>query len=201
MIKSVDELLASRERVDFEAKRGRGADGRGELPRNFWESFSAMANTQGGYILLGAQQKNNEDIQLIGIPEPERLCSMLWNGLNNPQQISMNLLREEHVQIVEHQSMRFVLVQVPRAKRLQRPIYIGTNPLTGTYRRNYEGDYLCDPITVRHMLAEATEETRDAGLLHGFTMEDIDEASLTAYRNQFRSAKPGHPWISLSDQE
>src|ERR1035438_5387732 len=31
---------------------------------------------------------------------------------------------------------------VPRANRRQRPVYVGQNPINGTYRRNYEGDYL-----------------------------------------------------------
>ena len=44
-----------REGWDFEAKLAAGRDGRGALPDSLWESYCAMANTDGGLILLGAQ--------------------------------------------------------------------------------------------------------------------------------------------------
>jgi len=45
------------------------------------------------------------------------------------------------------------------------------------------------------MLAEAMENSRDSGLLEGFTIAELDLATLQAYRNLFRSTKPGHPWL------
>jgi hypothetical protein len=35
---------------DLECKAAQGRDGRGELPEDFWKSYSAMANTEGGLI-------------------------------------------------------------------------------------------------------------------------------------------------------
>ena len=40
---------------------------------------------------------------------------------------------------------RIVIIEIPRTDRRDKPIYIGTNPLTGSYRRNGEGDYHCTP--------------------------------------------------------
>lgn len=37
-----------------------------------------------------------------------------------------------------------------------RPVYVGTDPLTGTFRRNNEGDYRCDQMTVTQMFANLT---------------------------------------------
>jgi len=37
------------ESYDLEAKKALGRDGRGELPSSFWETYSAMANTDSGF--------------------------------------------------------------------------------------------------------------------------------------------------------
>ena len=43
--------LRLRESVELEAKLARGADGKGAIPRDFWPTYSAFANTHGGVRL------------------------------------------------------------------------------------------------------------------------------------------------------
>lgn len=97
------------------------------------------------------------------------------------------------VEVIEVQDRQVIRIAVPRARRSQRPVYVGQNPLTGTYRRNYEGDYLCDEETIKRMLAEQVEEVRDARLLENYGFDDIEQNTLKAYRNQFKATKPDHP--------
>lgn len=150
------------EGCDVEAKKASGRDGQGELPRSFFESYAAMANTYGGAIFLGIEEKTTGKFAAIGIGDPHRVLKSLWDGLNNRQQVSTNLLSDSMVEVIEVQSKSVIRIQVPRARRSQRPVYIGQNPFTGTYRRNYEGDYRCDEETVKRMMAEQVEEIRDA---------------------------------------
>lgn len=185
---------------DLECKRAAGRDGQGELPRDFWQSYVAMANTDGGTILLGVEQRNGA-FRASGIESPSKVLKALWDGLNNPQQVSVNLLSNESVRVVESGGAPVIRVDVPRAKRRERPVHVGMNPMTGTYRRNYEGDYRCDEETVRRMIAERVEDVRDARLLESFGFEDLERDSLRSYRHQFRAAKPGHPWSDSEDRD
>ena len=195
------DILHLAEDSDLECKRSAGRDGRGELPRDFWQSYAAMANTDGGTILLGIEQRANGSFRATGVTNTAKVLKSLWDGLNNPQQVSVNLLTNEMVEVIDLRGTPVLRVAVPRATRRQRPVHVGTNPMSGTYRRNFEGDYRCDDETVRRMIAERVEDVRDNRLLESYGIGDLDPESLKSYRNQFRSTKPGHPWVTLDDRE
>jgi ATP-dependent DNA helicase RecG len=189
------------EGLDVEIKRATGRDGKGECPKDFFESYVAMANTEGGYIFLGIAEIAKGSFEVVGIEDVPKVLKSLWDSLNNPQRVNVNLLTDSMMSVINVQGKQVIRVRIPRAKRTERPIYMGQNPLKGTYRRNYEGDYLCDDEMVRRMLAEQVEESRDARLLEGFGFEDLDLDTLGAYRNQFKATKPNHPWTELDDRE
>ncbi len=195
------ELEALREDLDFEAKAAQGRDRGGELPRSFWETYSAFANTDGGRILLGATERPDGSLEPLGVRSPRKVRKELWDSLGNRQVVSANLLLERDVEEVECEGRVMLLVAVPRAGRAQRPVYLGSNPLSGAFRRGFEGDYRCPEAEARRMLADAVDDTRDARLLPGFGVGDLDAGSLAAYRNVFRSTKPGHVWLGLDDVE
>jgi len=196
-----DELLSKREAHDFEAKSAQGRYGEGTVPDSVWETYAAMANTDGGYIVLGAEEQSDGSLAFTGIGDADALQSEFWDAINNPEVVNENILRNQDVEVVQIDGKDILLIHVPRAKRRRRPVFLGENPMTGTYRRDYEGDYRCDDSTVRRMMAEATKDSRDGQRLEGFDLDDIHTESFEAYRNEFRSTKPGHPWTSLDDRE
>jgi len=175
-------------------------DARGGLPRSLWETYSGMANTDGGIIVLGVAERNGT-YQIVGLPDLSQMRKSFWDTVNNRGKISVNLLTDTDVTPAEIDGRTVLIIGVPRADRRQRPVYEGQNPLTGAYRRNYEGDYKCRPDEVGRMLADQSEEPADSRILEGFGLDDLDEGSLRQYRQQFADGQPGHPWRSLDDQE
>ena len=113
----------------------------------------------------------------------------------------MNHLDNQDIQAVELDGKIIVHIHVPKASRQQKPVYLHGNPMQGTYRRLNEGDHLCDAETVRRMLAEQVEDSRDTRLLEGFGMDDLDLESLRGYRQMLQNHKPTHPYNSDDDQE
>lgn len=198
----LDRIQELAEGADLEVKAALGRDGRGELPKSFWETYSAMANTDGGVVLLGISEVTKGVFQVIGLTDAAKVQKSLWDGANSRDQISVNLLKPDAVEVVEVEGGRRILrILIPRARRNQRPVYVGRNPLTGTYQRSYEGDYRCDSETVRRMLAEQVEDERDSKILQGFTLSDLDPSTLGDYRNAVRVAKPNLSWHEFDDQE
>ena len=196
---TINDLLARREGSDFEAKEAQGRDRRGAVPGSVWETYSAMANTQGGDIVLGVREHPDGSLHVLGLGDPSRVVQQFWDGVNNRQSVSVNVLRNADVEVVEGGGLAIVHVAVPRARRQERPVYTGPNPFGGTFRRNNEGDYRCPDAEVRRMIADAEQDQRDARILPGYTFDDLDGPSLTAYRNEFRSANPNHVWLTEDD--
>lgn len=171
----------------------------GGLPRSLWETLSAFANTEGGTVVLGVAEKDGKH-ELAGIRSPARLMKSFWDGHNNPQKFSPAICTERDVRVVNFDGRDLLLIEVRRATRAQRPVFVNGNPLTGTYKRNFEGDYHCSEAEVRQMLRDASDEPQDGAVLEGFGLEDLDAESLKAYRNRFASHEPDHPFLSLDDR-
>ena len=151
---SLNEVLEAAkvgETADWEFKSAKGG-----LPRSLWETYSAMANTEGGVILLGATEKE-EGLRLDGLTGAElsKVLKELWDNLNNRGKVSVNLLSNDDVATLPTGPAQLVMIRVPRATRTQRPVYLGPTPFGNTFRRQHEGDYRCPDDEVRRMLADA----------------------------------------------
>jgi ATP-dependent DNA helicase RecG len=194
------QILDLTEGLDFEAKKAAGRDGRGQLPDSFFPTYSAMANTEGGVVLLGVEEVADR-FQIFGIIDPNKVVKELWSGLNNQEKVSCNILNDACVQIVELEGKRVVQITIPRATRFQMPVYMGKNPFVGTYRRHGEGDFRCDEEAIKRMLADQVENARDTKLLENFGFADLNLPTLQAYRTAFKVVKPDHPWADLLNEE
>ena len=166
---------------DWEFKSAKGG-----LPGSMWETYSAMANTDGSVIVLGVKEDDG-DFEVHGLDDPTKTEKDFWTTINNRGKVSANLLANGDVRIVPVGGKPVLVVQVPRAARRQRPIFVGQNPLDGTYRRYSDGDYLCSRDEVGRMLADQADQPADCEILSGFRVEDLDQRSLSQYRNRFAS--------------
>jgi ATP-dependent DNA helicase RecG len=169
---------------------------KGGLPKDLWETYSAMANTHGGIILLGVQN----DGTVTGIRDMDRKKKAFWDTINNRGKVSANLLTDSDVATVPIGAETILAIRIPKAARNQRPVFLGMNPLTGTFRRNFEGDYRCTEEEVSRMLSDRSEEPADRRILENFGLDDLDVNSFRQYRNRFASHKPTHPWLNEDDQ-
>lgn len=189
--------LAYYEGVDVEYKSARGG-----LPGSLWETYSAFANSGGGTLWLGVAQKGNE-LDIHGVENATKLVGNFWDLVNNPNKVNRNLLQDADVTLVPSgvPERPLIRVVVPRANRRERPVYVGRDPLRGTYRRNGEGDYLCREDEVRRMFADQSDEPADSRVMEGFGWDDVHLESLAQFRQRFASLKPDHPWLAVDAQE
>jgi len=195
------DLDSLREGWDFEAKLAIGQDGKGQLPNNLWETYSAMANTHGGIVVLGVKEKSDGRLIVHGLAAVDKIERDLWNCLANTEKVSCNLLGREAVERHDIEGKTVLVLRIPRADRRQRPVFINNNPLRGTFVRTHEGDRRASEDTVRRMLSDADERPRDGEIQEHFGLDDLDADSLAAYRHLFRTNYPGHPFLAGDDRK
>ena len=200
-ISSMDDFNLLRESSSFEFKLAGGRDGKGELPNDFWPTYSAMANTDGGTVVLGVRERKGQ-FELVGIEHIEKVKAELFNNLNNQQKISANLLNNQNVYEQELQGKTLLIIDIPRAPRRLRPVHVSSNPFNGnSYCRLNEGDFSINDEQVKRLLAEQVNDSLDTRILTGFSFQDLDAETFRAYRQIFSNREHTHPWNDKDDLE
>jgi len=196
MISDLLDIRTLSESAELEFKLAQGVDGKGKVPDDFWRTYSAMANARGGYVVLGVREKKNNFI-VEGIVDTSIVTKQIFDIANNKKKVNVNLFTNHSVKTVKLDGKNVLVVEIPAARREQKPIYLNNQPMSETYIRRHEGDCHCSEEQIKRMMAEQIEESRDDKILSGFDFNDIDQNSLRVYRNLFTAAKPQHPWLEL----
>ena len=194
-IQTIVEHLKLSENSEWEFKSAHGG-----LPSSLWETYSAMANTDGGSIVLGIVEKHGK-FEVQGIPDINKLQKNIWDCVQDKNCVSKNILQNDNVYTSKIDNKDILVIQVPRAERRNRPVYRGQNPLTGTFRRYHEGDYHCDDDEVRRMMSDQRTQSFDSQILEEFNENDIDSETLQQYRNRFSARNFQHQWLELNTIE
>lgn len=173
-MQELKQIIYQGEKIDTECKEAESSE-----PKSVYETYSAFANTKGGYIILGVKEdKKKERLEerflIQGISEPKRKKEDFWNTINSSK-VNVNILRDEDVFIVEESGINLIVIKVPRADYKMRPVYVGENPYKGTYKRNNEGDYHAAEFEVDGMIRDKNPDGNDGMILEYYTMADIDK--------------------------
>ena len=195
----IKDLMLYGERINIEYKEAAG-----DLPKSLWETYSAFANTIGGVIVLGIKEHRNryeEDrFEIKGVTDADKMLKSFWDTINSDK-VSRNILFDDDVECIDYEGKTLIAIHVPMANYTMRPVYINKNLLSGSFKRNYEGDYHCTDEEVKSMLRDANENGNDGLMLENYDMNDIDLPTIHAYRNHFKISNLDHVFNHLDDKE
>ena len=178
----------------------------GGFPKvEFWRSFSALANTNGGTIVLGVKEKNHK-FTPDGLSEEliAKYRKQFWDDAHNKSCVNIPLLVESDIEEIKTDGGQYLLVfRIPRAQYDLRPIHLTLTPFGHTYKRRDEGDYLCSDDEIKQMYSDANNmrASADSRILRGYSMDDIDIPTLHQYRRAYDIKHENHPWTELDDKK
>lgn len=143
--------------------------------------------------------KPEERFIIQGIENPSKQLEDFWNTINSDK-VNINILKDEDVFQVTEDAITLLVIHVPRANFQTRPVYVGTNPFTGAFKRNHEGDYHCTNAEIRAMFRDQSADGVDDMVIEHYTMEDVDIDTLRAYRMRFQNENGEHIWNTYDDK-
>ena len=184
MIIDLDSLGNYKENNRIEAKKALGG-----LPDSMWETYSAFANTMGGVILLGVEETEDKSLRAVGLPDPEGMVSEMLGILSEGTAVSSNILGRDDITIHQAGEYRFIAVEVPRASRRVRPVYLASDP-TLAYRRSGEGDFRMSREELEAMQRDASLSSPDMSVMEDLSADDLSEASVSSYRRRLKLFSP-----------
>ncbi|MBQ7727898.1 MAG: putative DNA binding domain-containing protein [Clostridia bacterium] len=172
------------------------------LSHSFWETYSSFANTNGGIIYLGIKQITQGKNEIVGVDNSPKMKKEILDLANNRNKVSVNLLDDSSVTILEAlPGLQIIKVTVPRAPSINRPVFINDN-IKNTYKRDYEGDYLCSPEQIQSMMLDQGFASYDFRRNEfGITASDVDTETYKAFADELSYYTKDAKFASMNKEE
>lgn len=192
----MDDIDKYKESNRLEAKAAQGG-----LPKSLWETISAFANTAGGIIILGARERKDGSLEIVGLKDARKMLDDFWNAALSKDKLSARFLQDEDARIETTDGRDAIVITVPRANRTMRPIFLNKDILGETWRRTHTGDHRCTREEIQSMLRDAEATSDDSRIAEGAEMDYLDYDTVRKYRTRFSFANEGHLWNDAADDE
>lgn len=153
-----------------------------KLPKNFWETVSSFANTDGGLIVLGVKEdKDNHKYEITGVDDPIVVRQEIFNGNSNSECLSSPVIHDSDVKLVDCFDRTIIEVLVHPEQYNKRPLEAHGI----AYVRTDDGDRKATEEQLKYFLVEHQQEI-DTRLLRNFDLEDINSLDLDEYGTVLR---------------
>lgn len=185
-----------REGVQLEFKKAKGG-----LPKSFFETYSAFSNTKGGFVYLGLEQLDDGTIVsgMLTENDIEKIKVDLFSLLNDPKKVSVNLIPEDAIRTLEYDGYPVLEIKIAPAPAECRPVFINNNIMTGTYRRNGDGDYHCSVAEIKAMLRDSRDKNQDLAIVMDISVNELSSETIASYKSRFRALHPEHVFLNGDD--
>ncbi len=172
---------------DFEVKEAKSS-----IPKSSFETVSAFSNTNGGWLVFGVRHQNS-GFEISGVEDAERI----------EQDFTTALRGDKFNQKIRVRSVKYdfdgkvvLAFYIPASE--QKPVYF--NSRKNTFIRTGSGDQRATDVEIDAMYRDSSFGLKDKELT-GFTIDDLDERTISDYRTYLENVNPEHRYNKLSTEQ
>ncbi|KIR01423.1 Protein of unknown function DUF467 [Lachnospiraceae bacterium TWA4] len=169
-----------------------------ELPKAFWETYSSFCNTSGGIIVLGVEEGTPQN-KIIGVGNPEKILSSLWDQLSNTNKVNFNNINNEDVHTYTIDEKTIIIIHVKEVSDSIKPVYIN-NKIEDSWIRTGDGDRKVTKDQLATLFRNANP-ILDSIAADNFTMDDLDTDSVLSYKERVNKRYPKKEYIKMENDK
>ena len=167
------ERLKGYEWKDVEFKRAQKG-----VPDSAYETVSAFANTEGGWLVFGVYDSGH-GFEVVGVLEVDKVQSDFLSVLRAGQKLNRVITTTERM--IEDDGKTLLVFHVPEARRQHKPVYVGRD-IRRSFIRRGAGDERCTPAEIERLLRDAADERYDGETVDLDPEHCFEDSSLRWYR-------------------
>lgn len=191
---TLEAIVSLKESSQVEYKKAKN-----DFPKDAWKSYSAFANTTGGYLILGISEDENKEPVLTGVNDAEKIISDFCSTLADRSKISLNIIKNDDIKIRVIEDKTIIIIHIKEAKIKDKPVYLNNNP-THTYIRLHSQDHQVDTHQLSSILRNQSDEL-DYELLLNYDISDLDVDSINSYRSILAKRYPTLNYSEMDNQK
>ena len=184
------ELLHAHEWRDVEFKEARK-----KVPKNAYETVSAFANTEGGYLVFGVR-KDGQETEIVGVLDVDKVQGEFLTTLRQPDKISVAI--EVSEQLHHHANADLLVFHVPEVHRNNKPVYLNRD-IRRAFIRSGGSDVRCSESERNRFLMDAATERYDSQAVDFNLATAFDDDSIDWYRAVYEARPVNRSYAALSD--
>ena len=155
-------------------------------PKDAYPTVSAFANTAGGWLVFGVQEKDGQ-FEILGVQKVPQIETEFLSTLHQKGKISyLPAVREGKPSDGTRTVLTFF---IPEAPREAKPVYLDGD-IRKSFIRRGSGDQHCTEEEIRTFLREAAPQRYDSELLLLEVNDCFDEEAIRWYRAQWQLRNP-----------
>ena len=185
--KELFDRLEELEWEDFEVKEAKTS-----IPKSSFETVSAFSNTNGGWLVFGVRQ-TVKIFEISGVEDAEKIEQDFTTVLRGDKFNNKIRVRSEKYNFDGKVVLAFY---VPASEN--KPVYF--NSRKNTFIRTGSGDQRATDVEIDAMYRDSAFGFKDQELTD-FTIDDLDEKTISDYRTYLENVNPEHRYTQLSTEE
>ncbi len=176
--------LARYEWNDFECKKSQHG-----VSEDVYESVSAFANTEGGWLVFGVED-NHGELTIVGVIDIDKVQNDFLTALRSGTKVSP-FVGAKNEEKIEHNGDTLLIFYIPESPRSEKPVHLN-NDIRQCYIRRGSCDEKCNLEEIKRFLRDASSLRLDNELVPDIRPDDFfDVDSLLWYRNIIHQKEPG----------